>query len=42
MNKAKKVSNKKVSRKRRAKRLGKGHAKGRGGFWSKLFPFANC
>jgi len=29
-------------RKKRVRKLGNGHAKGRGGFLSKLFPFANC
>ena len=32
---------KRVTNKKRARKLGKGHAKG-GGLWSKLFPFANC
>ena len=33
----------KKSKKRRVRRLGKGHARtGNNSFWSKLFPFANC
>jgi len=34
---------KKAPRKRKARKIGKGRSRGKGnGFWSKLFPYANC